>query len=515
MKNVKKIQFYPLLLVTFPILNLYTHNIEYVEISDIFRILFIALVVVLVALVIIGLFVKDSDKSALYTSLIILLVFSYGHVFTFLQNSWPDIRHRFLLIGWFLILFLGIILINQLKKPPELTKVISLVSIALVVYQIISATSFEINRVILNRENTDRVLDIQDNQSLTNLPDIYFIILDAHSSSAVIKEKFGYDNTPEISKLQELGFYLAECSQSNYTRTEFTLSSTFNMNYLDTYLNDLKQFPDYKSSSVIQFFDNLGYQKIKFETHADHNVSFGEDIYLARDRDIRNTLNVFPFNRMNAYEVQLIQTTWLQPVLTLLANNDDLLPANWVLDVESAKYYDHYFQTLFMLEELPKVPDLDIGGPKFVYAHFLVPHEPYIFHPSGKYEQYSRWDYKIGYANNVEFIDSQLPDLLKKIITRSDTPPIIIVMGDHGRNGSNPEEQLTILNMFYLPDDGDEMLYPKISPVNTFRVILSYYFDTELELLEDISYFGEAEEQGEFSELTVYDNFCDYEDRQD
>jgi hypothetical protein len=49
---------------------------------------------------------------------------------------------------------------------------------------------------------------------------------------------------------------------------------------------------------------------------------------------------------------------------------------------------------------------------------------------------------------------------------------------------------MAILNAYYLPLGGDELLYENISPVNTFRVIFNYYFDEELDLLIDESYFS-------------------------
>ncbi len=509
---LQKIKYYPLLLVSYPIFALYNHNIQHVHISDILRILSITLAIILLFLVILGLIVKDSQKSSLYISTFIFLFFSYGHIFAYLDQVWPEIRHRLVLLSWFLILILSIWLIRKLKNTDELSKFFTVVSIVLFVYQGFLAARFEINRMFLNSGNTGQVINLPEDLPIDELPDIYFVILDGHTSSAVLKEDSGYDNAAVIAELQEMGFYLAYCSQTNYWRTELSLSSTLNINYLDEFLENPHQLPDYEYSYVLQFLDNYGYQKIKFETKADHNLSFGEDIYLAREREIGNMFNVFPFTKMNAYEAELIQTTWLQPVLTLILNFNELLPADWVLDVKTATYYENYNQVFYMLEELGRVPYMDVEGPKFVYAHFLVPHEPYIFHPSGRYELHiSDEEYQIGYANNAEFIDSQLPDLLGKIIDRSRTPPIIIVMGDHGRNGSPPKIALPILNLYYLPNGGDGELYPSISPVNTFRVILNYYFNADLELLKDVSYYWNTLEVPGFADFTAYDNFCEVE----
>jgi hypothetical protein len=49
---------------------------------------------------------------------------------------------------------------------------------------------------------------------------------------------------------------------------------------------------------------------------------------------------------------------------------------------------------------------------------------------------------------------------------------------------------VAILNAYYLPYGGSELLYDSISPVNTFRLIFNYYFDGDYELLEDKAYYS-------------------------
>ena len=46
------------------------------------------------------------------------------------------------------------------------------------------------------------------------------------------------------------------------------------------------------------------------------------------------------------------------------------------------------------------------------------------------------------------------------------------------------------LNSYYFPDQNYDLLYPTITPVNTFRVILDQYFNQKLSLLEDRSLFS-------------------------
>ena len=49
---------------------------------------------------------------------------------------------------------------------------------------------------------------------------------------------------------------------------------------------------------------------------------------------------------------------------------------------------------------------------------------------------------------------------------------------------------MSILNAYYLPDGGEQLLYDSISPVNTFRLIFQYYFNEDIELIEDIALFS-------------------------
>jgi hypothetical protein len=129
-------------------------------------------------------------------------------------------------------------------------------------------------------------------------------------------------------------------------------------------------------------------------------------------------------------------------------------------------------------------------GPKFVFAHFLVPHPPFIFAPNGEFA----WaeGRAEGYLSNVAFIDSQIVSVVAEIIEKSKTPPVIIIMGDHGATGipklETPQWRMSILNAYYVNEQAQQDLYDSITPVNTFRVVFNNYFGTDYPLLEDLSY---------------------------
>ena len=60
---------------------------------------------------------------------------------------------------------------------------------------------------------------------------------------------------------------------------------------------------------------------------------------------------------------------------------------------------------------------------------------------------------------------------------------------------------MSILNALNLPG-AEDALYESLTPVNTFRVVLSAYFDAGLELLPDRSYFAAWSRPYDFTDVT-------------
>ncbi len=503
----KRSYFYPLVFALFPIIALYNVNVEYVHYSAILRSIAIALVTVALILLAANLISRDPARAAIGTTYFVLLFFLYAHLFNEIESRWPGLlKHRYLTALWFGLLLVGLwAILKKLKQTEIFDKFLAIVSFTLLVFGLFNAITFEVQKTRSNRQNLENAMSqISEQFSLQveTLPDIYYIILDAHTRSDVLNQRFGYDNTAFISELEELGFFVARCSQTNYWRTEYALTSAFNLDYLQNFLEDPNALPDWRTSVVRQTLDQLGYTTVAFETRATHNVDLGVDIFLSRRGEPDIYENIYPFTNLNEFEVMLIKTTWLQSWLQRLANYQFNLPDDMVLDAEKAAYFEHYRQTLYILDELPRVPYLD--SPKFVMAHLLVPHEPFIFRPDGKYE-YHHTDREItlGYRHNSQFIDDHLPKVLSGIIAHSTVPPIIIVQGDHGPNGSPPEILLPILNAYYLPGVEAGGLYDQITPVNTFRVVFNAYFGSDYPHLEDVSYYSQAAEFKDYQEYPV------------
>ncbi|HET6823073.1 MAG TPA: hypothetical protein VFH34_10510, partial [Anaerolineales bacterium] len=95
------------------------------------------------------------------------------------------------------------------------------------------------------------------------------------------------------------------------------------------------------------------------------------------------------------------------------------------------------------------------------------------------------------------------------ILDRSEQPPVILLMGDHGPppgRFATQEDRLKILNAYYVDDAVKEKLYDSISPVNSFRLILNEYFGMNYPLLEDTSY--SAYKLNQLGDVSVMENTC-------
>jgi hypothetical protein len=146
---------------------------------------------------------------------------------------------------------------------------------------------------------------------------------------------------------------------------------------------------------------------------------------------------------------------------------------------------EHYEQVTTTLDRLGDIPE--IPGPKFTYLHLIVPHLPAAFNPDGTIA--SPIDVPEGYLRNVEFINNTLPSILAEVIEKSETPPIIIVHGDHGYI-KDSTHRFDILNAIYYPDAVEE-LYPTISPMNTYRLIFKNLFELDLIQFKPLSIQGD------------------------
>ena len=505
--------FYPILFGLYPVLFLISVNLGEIPFEQSWRAIFVVFLASLVLWALLKLVTKDKQKSALISTVLLLSFFSYGHIYNFLGQA--DVfsgllgRHRYLFpLAITIILTSTFWIIKKAHNLHSTSRALNMIGVVLISLPVFQIATFEIRTVFENKSaqishgkyNTNLTLNTNE------APDIYYIILDAYGREDTLLELYDYDNSSFISDLQNMGFYVADCSVSNYEKTIFSLPTTLNMKYLDKLGGDnLKRksgaAPDvvkfkslFSNNETRRFLEANGYTTVAFQTgfywaswqDADYYFSYTQ---INNGTDVAKNIHTF----LNEFESLLVQSS-AGLFFTDLLNKGDL-NLGLDLDIEDDQEFPtgetekkiRYYTVNFALNTLEDIPK-SIRGPKFVYAHIVSPHQPYVFDPNGKFVA-DQDDVNQGYTDQISFVNQRVLTIVENIIQLSEIPPIIILQGDHGPpETESTAARMEILNAYYLPDGGNNTLYSSITPVNSFRLIFDQYFGTKYGLLDDFSW---------------------------
>jgi hypothetical protein len=358
--------------------------------------------------------------------------------------------------------------------------------------------NFRSEKVVLVEDNHD----LKTNLLQTEYPDIYFIILDGYGRDDTLSKYFDYDNQEFLTSLSNKGFYISSASSSNYMHTFISLASNLNMDFMDdiaakmgTTTNNIFPFlQGIQHNRLMEFLASQGYRTIAFQSGFHATEMDQVDNYFS------GTSN------LTEYDTGIINLTPLRILLINFSNETRRKRIRYTFDL------------------LTEIDQSD--QPTFVFAHIIAPHEPFIFGPNGEKRnpdpiyhlledptdnQAGRQGFINGYNDQVTYLNSLILDTVDKIFSKPGKKPIIVIQGDHGpiriwslNDSEIPNVQTTfpILNVIYFPDQDYSNLYPDISSVNTFRLILDKYFGTQLGLLEDKSYFSTVDRPYDFIDVT-------------
>lgn len=489
--------FHPLLIGLYPFLALLGSNLGQVNPVLTLRAFLATLLFVLAAFFGLRRLIKDQQKSGLFTSLLFLFFFTYGHAYTLLEGRtlFGIILGRHLVLAPVWAVLFGLLAWLVLWAKGQLqpvNRILNFLSIALVIFALVRIGGYYLANS-LERAEVQQETSIQT--ASEELPDVYYIILDAYSRSDMLLEYHSLDTSGFVKELEELGFMIPACTRSNYSITALSLSSSLNMDYVDQIAPEIVQqninwgaFSDYiVHSEVRRLFEEMGYTTVAFETGIPWDEMPDADHYLVRERSaLRQMLN---FRQITEFEVLYLRTTALRLMDELRSSAGHALPT-----VVQSPQEDHYERILFVLDELEE--SATIPGPKFVFLHLMAPHGPWVLGANGEY--FYTDNEMEGYARSVIYLNDRIPEIIESIIQNSDQPPVIILQGDHGYLN---EERLAILNAYYLPGVSEEALHPDISPVNTFRIIFNEYFEASYSILPDRSYLSDRDDPYTFSEI--------------
>jgi hypothetical protein len=465
--------FHPYFFGIFPILFIYTNNLSEISFdSSLIPILGIFGVISTIILISIK-YSKNIQKITLFLSFIILLFFSIGYAKLWLSNlqifDFALDQSGFIIFTYSIIFFVGLFSIYKMKYSLEITKIITVISIAVII-------SF-LPGIILDFSNTnyDNLNDMTINFTTIDKPNIYFIILDGYASNESLKNNFDFDNSKFLNYLENSGFLINKNSFSNYEGTVFTMLSTLNMNYL----HDFKELGAntallhknlFSNNLVMNTFQNNGYHT----TYIDGGGPL---------RDMKTSDEILCHFTDNGLLQTLIDTSAMTYIF------QGFFWDSW---------NDRRSCSFSALENIP----INTESPFFIYAHLRTPHEPFLRDSNGNFIEYDQRSDQLDektfnerYVYQLKYTNKKLIEIIPKLLS-AEPKPIIILASDHGTKSftnlpltdKDLIQKHSNFEAFYLPNSKNSKSYSEITLVNIFRTIFNDYFGTNLEILENKAY---------------------------
>jgi hypothetical protein len=522
----RQIVIHPLLVATYPILALLAYNIEWAAFSAAVRPLIITLLGAMLLWLILRAVLKDWAKAGFLCSLAVLLFFSYGHIYAILERA--DLgfaigRHRYLIPLW-TISFLAVLVwaMRSRREFHGITVTMNLFAVAvlafpvytLLIYQFRSTSGQSMAQEIQSQYHLEQL-----NPPDGELPDVYYIILDAYGRADILARIFDHDNAYFLDNLRSKGFYVVDKARSNYAQTSLSITSSTNMDYIQNLVPNLD--PDnsnrdvlwglIENNRVMQLMKSLGYKTVAFSTGLDGTDLQNVDIYYSAGK----MDEIVTLSAISPFESMLIYTSGG------LILSDSLIVLPSYLPILKYPFEVRRARTLTAFEKLSEIPEFE--EPTFTFAHIIAPHPPFVFDRDGnpidpnepfslgfaygKETEEDLEDFVKGYREQLIFVNRCITQVIEDILAKSETPPIIILQADHGPKAKSPEipytrERMTILNAYYIQGNPSELLYDTITPVNTFRVVFDEVFGGDFKLLPDRVYFSLYKKPYEFYDLT-------------
>jgi hypothetical protein len=351
---------------------------------------------------------------------------------------------------------------------------------------------------------------------LTRRPDIYFIVLDQYTGSQSLKRNFGFDNSRFEADLEARGFSVPRNARSNYLSTFLALASMLNWTYLDELPVELDKRSMDRSYPAAMIEDN---RALRFLKAAGYEFVFMPASYpqTAANRHADRVLGprgegpaAFP-----EFLVAWLETTPARPLVRVVCWITHCQMNELPFQAESAERIRWKFS---LLGELAGQQ-----GPKFVFAHLLVPHPPYVFErdcsprPPGPFvavDSVTDRQIREAYVGQVQCVNRLVLDLVDRLKAGASEPPVIILQADHGYRGwwaRNPpastephpddvRERADIFAAYHMPRASRE-LYDSITLVNVLPLMLRHYFGAEIPPVEDRTYYSTQHEPYRFIRL--------------
>jgi hypothetical protein len=460
-------------------------------------------------------------RGAVAATFVLLLSYAYSPLQPFLA-TWMTLLLGEVAVSqahlWELPLFaaivLGIVVLVRRVQVDNLSRALAVGGVALLLqalWQLRPTAATEIRPLgagAVADDRTSRPAPAPPSATST-APDLYVIVLDAYGRQDTLQALYGLDNEPFLRALESRGFTVLRRARANYLQTALALGAALNLDYLPQQVapNDPNaridlMTPRINENRIAALLRTRDYRFVCIPTGAALASAASADLLM-------EPVGVPPATGLNAFEGLLIDRT----PLSAIPRDDRTL-----FDL-----HRHQIRTAFdRLVEASRLP-----YPKFVFAHILAPHPPFVFGPNGEAVQIAGRPFSIGdatdftrtgsadqyrqrYPDQVRYINARLLETIDALRKPESRPAAIVLMGDHGPRlrtdwrslqGTDVTEALTNLQAVLLPG-GATSIPQDATPINTLRAVLTRLQGFDLKPLPDHSYYSTLRTPYVFTDVT-------------
>ncbi len=321
------------------------------------------------------------------------------------------------------------------------------------------------------------------------LPNVYLLIFDEYARIDQLEKIFGIENEPFLQDLETRGFVVSRTSLANFPATILSVASTLSMNLI-VQEGDVFNWMGLDNRRAKRIIDGYNNVVRRFRQLGYSYAHGGGESYVRCGNAEDLCIRAKSFTWMTEQErVLMLMTPFRLLRYRLKFQTEKFVPA-----VVGAT-----------LQRMSRKP-------WFMYAHFMVPRSPTYDKNCVTFggldgllgpRTLPRQDpelmalRKAQYVTDIKCLNSDILELIDTILSSSENP-VIIIQSDTGptylRDWKNPDwpedeflERYGILNAVRLPQHCRQFLYPKMTPVNIFRVVFACIEGKEPEYIDDVS----------------------------
>jgi len=469
----------------------YSNNADILLLPSLWRVLLAFILIMLVVYTVVLAIVKRDFECASVVTTIIMAFFSfYGLLYTlFIKTDVIQVEHYTLLPVYLLLAVYACWAGAKTARQP-IWKAASYILLALNLFNIIKIIPAETEKFQHTRSIQLNSSSISNSSSRANSPDIYYLIFDEAASFNAIRDFWHYQGIDDfVDFLDSKGFFIAENSYASTHDTLTQMSERLNyQRYPSEEVSKPELFMAIADNQVMRFLKSQGYTTVIYS-----ELNYG---YPAMPPIISDVL--YEYGKRPSMDKMIPGGSFIDDFSNMVANST--LLRVFIDDYSSSfepRFVNHYSFIYYTEEDITRLDD--IPSPKFIYAHLLLPHDPFMFSENGSIndiEQFYNWNYYLG---NYQFTIQYIEKIITGILDNADpfNPPIIIIQSDHGPRNKLVEDRhgvvlegypeiykTSIINAMYLPGYDLSLLPDDIDPINTFPLIFNHYFDMDIPLLK-------------------------------